>query len=1280
MQTYIVSFAAVLILGIFMRLIHPESSELSTPPLVAAGFLLAGAVISFIYRSRVMAFLLLCAAICIFMLALPITTGLNMYLMGIFAALFLISIVFGFIKIRALPFWILSALVLGYGLTCLHLDRTSPSHVIYWGGDDNNTQSLVYGIIVKEPEVRPEKGDTRLTIESSIVAKIDKNPKGLSIIEQAIGEMNGLQREWETEEEALLTLLQVRDRLADDPEANPEEIIREEFSCGDYIPSKEDIETIQMSAEELGPPGPEKGWITRIDTGWILVIVYDRDLNRDKIYPAVSDWRAYGDTVRIIAPLQSPPPAENPGGFDYRSYLESVNTFATMQIKGKENWTTKQLDTIEIIKPSTGNFFINWCMGIKYELLAVIRQTTPFPESGFLSGIFVGLRQGVPDKIVKDSQAAGTAHVFAVSGLHVTIIAGLLLLIFNQTPIPKSVWAPIAVLFLLIFTVITGARPSTLRAATMNSFVLIFFTYFGKNIQKSLIMSICFAAIVIICFLPAGYGGPLILPSASFLMSFSAVLFLGLLSGPVEDFFNFKLNNLHSLVTFAAVAILAGLLFMNLGNPWGILKAKLFWGFLIAIPVSFLIQQVIPFRPRFSKIPGRWLRTFIAAQVAIQCSIVPLSMVIFHRMSLAAPFANFIAIPLIGIILPLGMLATLIGFIPLIGMPLALLITAANWLGMHFFIWMDNFFARTFPYPQVPKPGPIPLVIFYLVVFFFIYREKIILSLKIAFIRVKNSLPDSACRIRVYGALAALLIAIAATATGFISSRTPELKVIFLSMGWKDGMCALIEAPNGDTILIDGGAEGRDFYKKRYSYWNQGQRTLEEVLLSEKVVAFDAVVNSSPDARLLGGLNYIVGSDDYYIKRLYVSLPPSVFGPKDINLNRFAIALASGYQGDAGHYYRLLLLNQFKPEDALHFMTFFRKIPDDEITAALQTLPREPNPKYDPMTITGEAIQILKEKEAEGHEQLIESIISTEGWLHPDEDFTREQAEVLAKKWKLSVLTPDEYHGFVSNLPQPIQWFVYQQGGVLADMDELAAYRMELYDLFIEAIGFKSENPDDRLYRDDEMFLQYHRLLFSAKVQDIPVSPANQGIVIIEPEEIRTVETAEGEKKSLVLEAAVLNPPVDRVPGKYVNEVNSVVVYLRYGDVSFIFPSLLDNEGANTLAQNVKDGVAATIYQAPQFGKGSKYFDPTILLQLVKPEVAVFQYPGGSFGRPSTKFLEAWAFCQAQGIKSYNTKEMGAITVITNGETYDVITALEQAGEESGGETPEKSMEVGGGM
>ena len=80
------------------------------------------------------------------------------------------------------------------------------------------------------------------------------------------------------------------------------------------------------------------------------------------------------------------------------------------------------------------------------------------------------------------------------------------------------------------------------------------------------------------------------------------------------------------------------------------------------------------------------------------------------------------------------------------------------------------------------------------------------------------------------------------------------------------------------------------------------------------------------------------------------------------------------------------------------------------------------------------------------------------------------------------------------------------------------------------------------------------------EASDIPISAARQGIEIIPAEEV-------GGK---ILQAIILNPSVERVTGKYVNEVNSVAVRMQYGDVSFLFPSLMDNEGFSNMAQNVK--------------------------------------------------------------------------------------------------------------
>ncbi|MDP8236813.1 MAG: hypothetical protein P9M08_10560 [Candidatus Erginobacter occultus] len=363
------------------------------------------------------------------------------------------------------------------------------------------------------------------------------------------------------------------------------------------------------------------------------------------------------------------------------------------------------------------------------------------------------------------------------------------------------------------------------------------------------------------------------------------------------------------------------------------------------------------------------------------------------------------------------------------------------------------------------------------------------------------------------------------------------------------------------------------------------------------------------------------------------------------------------------------MLNLIDPVEVMDFMEYYRRVPEAKIAEAINQLPPGNSPRYDPRVITEKAIETLEKKEAAAHEELIQSIISTREWLYPDRKITAAEAEALAEQWGLQLLPAEEYHGFAANLPQQIQWLVYQEGGVVENPVELFTYRMELYDKFVAAMGFESDDPADTMYRGEETFLQYHRFIFFAKRKNIPLLAAGQGIDAMPPDKIRGKE----------LTATILNPGRERVTGKYISNVNSVVLRVEYGDVSFFFSSLLDTDGFGNLAQNARrEEYESTIYLAPQFGKGGRYFDQIPPLQLIKPEVAIFQYPGGAFGREDRNFTTAWEFCAAQGIEAYNTKEMGAVIVYIDGENYRVETALETPGEE--GEIVSLSDEAGAGL
>ncbi len=1221
MHSYIISFAVFLCLGILLRIVHLDNAALHIPFLAAAVFLLAGSILSFLYRVRLLGFLLLIAALSLAFSGLPIDNGLNTYFMGIFAVLLLATFVLIFAKRNGVAASVLAALFLGYGLACSHMDTTEPTHLANWVSE-GFVKSLIYGQIIKEPEIRPELKRTELTVEPSVVVRLD-TPEAIARVEQIAAILKDLKRSWANEGEAFFALFLARDRIKARPDKDPAEIVRSVFSSGGYKPDEREVKNIFLALDEAVQV---KG--TRITKGWILTRIFERDAHYlDLSYPT-----AYGDVVKMVSSIRPPFTATNPGSFDYRRMLTNSNYFSTLSISTSTR-NDSEPDTIEIIESRRGNPFTATCIGFKYKLLGIIRQTTPFPDSCFMSGIFLGLRRGVTEKIMRDSQAAGTAHVFAVSGLHVTIITGLILLIFSQTPIPKTIWSPITVLLLFAFTTITGNRPSALRAAIMNSFALIFYTYFGKSIQRSIIMAICVAAIIILVILPSGYGGPLLLFEASFIMSFSAVLFLGWMSSPVEQFFNTRLTSLFRFALLAFVTVLAGLYFMNMENLPAILTYPIFWVFLIALPVSWLLQRYLPFRPRYTAIPFPWFRTFLASQVAIQCSMIPLSTVIFHRMSLAAPFANLIAIPLIGLVLPLGFIGSLLGLIPGIGIQLALLLTAGNWIGMRIFIVLDDWSARIFPYPQVPKPGPVALILFYAAVVLFIYREKIALRIKIAYYQVKNALPTGGARVRLYAAAAALAVCLATLGMGVAALRTPDLTVTMLDLSYPArGMSTLIETPSGKNIIVDGGFEGKwGTYNPRMV--NQGERGLQEVLLQKNLVTIDAAVNSNFDATLMGGLNFVIGSPDYYIKKIYSYLPPDEFGPNDVDLNRFSAALTPRGRDRVNALYRQLLLREWgDPTAVTECIEHFHAVPGEELAAFLAGLDDKNR------SAAEAAIASLDKFEGEAEEALYESIISTYAGL--GETIDRAQAEAIQERWRLPLLRVEEYRNFITDLPVPVLCFIYQKAGLVSSLDEINAY--------VEGLRLKFEQAareTKSIYREEEKFLQCHRLIYYAKEKQIPMSAATYGMNIIEPETYG----------SNTLTITALNPPSERFRGNYVSDSNSIVLRISYGKSSVLLTSLI-NQKASEWILGLKDGIKSSVYQVPEYGLGGRYVDPAAMLAAVTPETAVFNFKPGK--TVDQRFQSVWDLCNEKGVRCLNTAAVGAVTVITDGDQLKVESFL----------------------
>lgn len=177
----------------------------------------------------------------------------------------------------------------------------------------------------------------------------------------------------------------------------------------------------------------------------------------------------------------------------------------------------------------------------------------------FIFAMTFGNSGNLGESVVGAFRSTGTAHLFAVSGLHVGIIAGTIMLILSRIHIPKIVKSSICIGFLMCFCYLTGWAPSTLRATIMIAVSLVATSLGYRN---DLLSTVSLSAIILLLV------RPLWLFDLGFLMSFGAVFGIITLSGPLTGVFGRVSKKLGAAlaVTVAATLGLLPLTLMYFGQ------------------------------------------------------------------------------------------------------------------------------------------------------------------------------------------------------------------------------------------------------------------------------------------------------------------------------------------------------------------------------------------------------------------------------------------------------------------------------------------------------------------------------------------------------------------------------------------------------------------------------------------------------------------------------------------------------------------------------------------
>jgi competence protein ComEC len=166
--------------------------------------------------------------------------------------------------------------------------------------------------------------------------------------------------------------------------------------------------------------------------------------------------------------LTVPSGPRNPGGFDHSKFLLSQGAGAQLYLTPGQG---------EALPPSTAPGFkaalFRKVYALKNRILDHFREYLPPHEAALLGGILFGLRSGLPPAVEENFRAAGVSHLLAVSGLHVGLLAFLVIRLLGLLRIRGErvyLWSlPI----LGAFALFTGFRPAVLRALLMFGFLVV---------------------------------------------------------------------------------------------------------------------------------------------------------------------------------------------------------------------------------------------------------------------------------------------------------------------------------------------------------------------------------------------------------------------------------------------------------------------------------------------------------------------------------------------------------------------------------------------------------------------------------------------------------------------------------------------------------------------------------------------------------------------------------------------------------------------------------------
>jgi competence protein ComEC len=584
--------------------------------------------------------------------------------------------------------------------------------------------------------------------------------------------------------------------------------------------------------------------VEREAAGRVMLFAPVRDRAAREEYEALE--LRYGARVRVMAALRRMDQFRNPGVGAFTEYLEQRDLDATGTIKSP--LLVERLDDERVFLP------LAWLYEWRQQMLSEIDAEFSPRTGGVLKAALLGNRYQLSRDAAERFREGGTFHVLVISGAHISFIGGLVLLLMRRVTRRRAWQFAVSVAFLWVYTLAVGAEASVVRAAWMFTIVALAPVLHRRANSLNALGG---ATLVLLARRPADLFDP------SFQLTFLSVLAIVALAWPLLE----RLREVGQWRPTRATPyppraprgsrLLAEALFWS-EREWRREVERSNYSYkLFKTPLAARLEHLHVQRTL------RYSFTALVVSASVQLTLLPLLVLYFHRLSLAALLLNIIVGALMALLALASVAALLLSHLSAwLAAPLFKLAEAVCWLMTHS---VDPFTALGVASVRLPEYTNWPTAIY------FVYYAPLA-ALACALARwhpLKRSdesdETSSAARLlKPRYAGAALLLLFTLIVWHPLSAGRPDgrLRIDFLDVG--QGDAALVTMPDGTTLLVDAG--GRPNFAGRGDEAEEtferdtrgiGEAVVSEYLWWRGLDHVDYVIATHADADHIDGLNDI---------------------------------------------------------------------------------------------------------------------------------------------------------------------------------------------------------------------------------------------------------------------------------------------------------------------------------------------------------------------------------------------------------------------------------------